>query len=379
MRHLAALGAIILAGGFGRADQAPGPTAHTSLEEMRVLQRAFAAAAKEVAPSVVTVVIDRERGTGPSARQVRMVDGRVQVQRGRNWEPAPGAGTGVIISPDGYVLTSTHYTTGGTVKRALVVMPDGTAHEAEVLGRDEGREVVLLKIEADDLPVPDFADPQQVRVGQWAVALGRTYGEVEPSISAGIVSATGRIAGRAIQTDAAISPINYGGPLVDLQGRVLGICTPLSTTPMLQGTAFYDSGIGFAAPVPDLLRVLPRLVKGEVLRPGFLGIGFDTDRVEPGAAIQSVVPDTAAAKVGLKPKDVVLEFQGQAVRNAFDLMNRIGRYYVGDEVTLVIQRGNQALDLTVTLGERPQPRPRTRPASRPTSRPTSRPAPPNGQ
>jgi S1-C subfamily serine protease len=346
------------------------PSAQTSLDEMRVLERALEQAARQVAPSVVSVVVDRSPGPGKSAREVRMRNGRLEVKNGPNWEPAKGTGTGLVIAADGYVLTSTFFT-GGDVKRVLVVMPDGAAYAAQVLGRDEGREIVLLKVEAEGLPVPDFAKPDDVRVGQWVVALGRTYGELDPSVNVGIVSAIGRIAGRAVQTDAAISPINYGGPLVDLDGRVVGLCGPLTATPMMQGTAFYDSGIGFAVPVTDLAPVLPRLVKGEVLKPGFLGIQFSTDRVDPGAAVRAVLPDTAAARAGLKNDDVITEADGRTVRNAFDLQNQIGRKYAGEKLALKVQRGADSLDVEVTLGERPVPRPATLPTTRAT-RPATR-------
>jgi len=349
--------------------------ARTSLDDMRVLQKAFAAAAQAVAPSVVTVVADRKAGGSLSVRQVRVHHGRVQIRRGAAWRPAPGAGTGVVISPDGLILTSTHYTTG-RLKKVLVVMPDGTPYEAKALGRDAGRQVSLLKIELEEgqtLPVPAFVDPDEVRVGQWVMALGRTYGELDPSVNVGIVSATGRIAGRAVQTDAPISPINYGGPLVDIKGRVVGVCTPMSNSPRRRGTQFYDSGIGFAVPVTDVLRVVPRLLDGAVLHPGFLGVQFDTARVKPGAAITRVVADSAAAKAGLKPKDVITECDGKSLRHAFDLMNRVGRKYVGEKVSLKVLRSTHVLDFTVTLGKRPTPRPRTRPTTRPTTRRTRRP------
>jgi len=354
------------------------PGARVTLEEMRALQRTFRLAAGEVAPSVVTVVVDRAPGAGRSARQVRMgPDGRPQILRGRRWVPAPGAGTGVVISADGLIVTSTYYTTG-RVKRVLVLMPDGTPYEAKILGRDEGRGVVLLRIEpADVLPAPRFVGPDLVRVGQWVMALGRTYGEVDPSVNVGIVSATARLGGRAIQTDAGVSPINYGGPLVDLEGRVLGICVPLSPNPRLPGVGFYDSGIGFAVPVTDLLPVLPRLLRGEVLRPGFLGIQFDTERLVEGAAVRHVVPNTAAARAGIKAGDVIVELDGKTVRNGFDLMNRIGRKYALEKAHLKVKRGDDLLEMDVTLGERPRPRTRPSPRSRPspTSRPAARPSP----
>src|SRR5262249_41731663 len=129
---------------------------------------------------------------------------------------------------DGYIITSTF----NFLKRPpviTVVFPDGKRHVAKLLGRDDTRKLCLLKVDGvQSLPVPEFVPRSELKVGQWAVAVGVGYGDGSPALSAGIISAASRISGKAVQTDANTSPANYGGPLVDLDGRVIGVCVPLS-------------------------------------------------------------------------------------------------------------------------------------------------------
>ncbi len=138
-----------------------------------------------------------------------------------------GNTTGVMITPDGYILTSTfNFIQQPPV--ISVIPSDGKRRFARLLGRDDTRKICLLKIDdVDNMPVPEMADIDEIKVGQWAISLGVGYGDISPALSMGIVSAKNRIGGRAIQTDANISPANYGGPLIDIDGRMLGICVPI--------------------------------------------------------------------------------------------------------------------------------------------------------
>ena len=135
--------------------------------------------------------------------------------------------------------------------------------------------IVLLKIEVDrPLPTPEIAPEAEMRVGQWCIGVGRTFQPDRPNMSVGILSATGRVWGKALQTDAAVSPNNYGGPLVDIRGRVLGVIVPLSpqSADEIAGYEWYDSGIGFAVPAEHIRKtLLPRLKKGHDLYPGLAG------------------------------------------------------------------------------------------------------------
>ena len=145
------------------------------------------------------------------------------------------------------------------------------------------------------LPVPAGAPVTEIRVGQWAIAVGRVFDGDQTNLSVGIISAVNRVWGKAIQTDAKISPANYGGPLVDLEGRVLGVLVPMSPqeTGEVAGVEWYDSGIGFAVPLANINRVPTRLEKGEELHPGLLGISMCRRPVHNGADHRGLPPEVA--------------------------------------------------------------------------------------
>src|SRR6202011_2289759 len=159
---------------------------------------------------------------------------------------------------------------------------------------------------------------KEIQVGRWSLALGRAWAALDgpPSISTGIVSALGRIYGKAIQTDAKVSPVNYGGPLVDLHGRVMGVLVPASPRGQDEtaGVEWYDSGIGFAIPLEDINAVLPRLKQSKDLRKGLLGIYLQsTDIYGAVPTIASVGPDSSVLKAGIKAGDGVTEIGGPRV------------------------------------------------------------------
>jgi len=179
----------------------------------------------------------------------------------------------------------------------------GDERVAKILGRDDTRKICLLKIDnVDGLVVPSMQPVQDVKVGQWAISLGVGYGDQAPAISMGIISAKNRIGGRAIQTDANISPANYGGPLVDIQGRLIGICVPMN--PRSQGVAagveWYDSGIGFAVPVDDFAKIIERLKDGRKILPAFVGIATTSTADGVGMQVFGVTEGSAAEKAGMK-------------------------------------------------------------------------------
>jgi serine protease Do len=213
-----------------------------------------------------------------------------------------------------------------------------------------------LKIEAADLPVPETAPKAEARVGQWTLALGRTLDpnpDRPPSVSVGVVSALGRITGKAIQTDAKVSPVNYGGPLVDIDGRVMGVLVPLSPQGEgdTAGVEWYDSGIGFAIPFEDVLAVLPRLKEGKDLHRGRLGIlPKSTDQYTVPPTVGTVAPDSPAAKAGIQSGDVILEIDGRPVANHSQLLNVLGPKYEGEVVSVKIRRGKEEVKLdAITL------------------------------
>jgi serine protease Do len=259
----------------------------------------------------------------------------------------------VIVSEDGHVVTSA-WNFDSRPQVIVVATGDGRSHAARVLGIDRAAGLALLKIDATGLPVPEFLDPERVRVGSWAFAIGRAVTQEAPTVKYGVISAKNRIQGNALQTDAASSPVNYGGPLVDTRGRVYGILVPLDAGGGSANPNWYDSGIGFAAPIPDPAKLVERLGReGVVLEPAFLGVTLDEDRTEPGARVTELAPDQAAAKAGMLEGDIVVEAGGEPVANAFTLRFAIGRRRAGDTLRLKIRRGPDEKDIEVVLGVRP--------------------------
>jgi serine protease Do len=204
----------------------------------------------------------------------------------------------------------------------------------------------LLKVEAMGLPVPESSPKTGIQIGQWALALGRALDanlDRPPSMSVGVISALDRIWGKAIQTDAKISPANYGGPLVDLEGRVFGILVPASPRGEgnTAGVEWYDSGIGFAIPFDDVLAALPHLKQGKDLRRGILGISPKTPNQYAVAIIGTVAPESAAAKAGLMSGDEILAIDGKPISYYAQLQHALGPKYEGDTINLKVRRGKE--------------------------------------
>jgi serine protease Do len=319
---------------------------------VRLAPKAFRAAAARVRSSVVT--IETFGGVAPGG-------GMHGVLR-----PGQGPTTGVIVSPDGYIITSTfHFARRPPV--VTVVLENNSRHVARICGQDNTRKVCLLKIDVPQpLPAPEIAPRHELRVGQWAVAVGVGFGGNEPAISAGIISALGRISGRAVQTDAKTSPANYGGPLVDLEGRVMGICVPLhpQAKDVTSGAQWYDSGIGFAVPIDGLENVLAAMKEGKTLEPAFLGVQLNPDTEDTaGAVVAKVQPDSPAAKAKIKEGDRIVKVDGESVRDARHLKLLIDRHVAGDAVRLAIRRDEQQLSIDAKLAA-PPPHPDPAPAVR---------------
>jgi S1-C subfamily serine protease len=357
-------------------------------DELEALQVALEAALDRVAPSVVTIAtrggvrrVDvpddpNERITTPERRREKEKEEEPEeelppggkTERFRNeWDKmlalpgfkkAEGPTTGLVVSRDGHIVTSA-WNFESKPNVIVVTLHGGEIRPARLLGIDRAAGLALLKIDAGELPVPEFLDPRDVHVGAWAIALGRALAQDRPEVKLGVVSAKNRVDGKALQTDAACSPTNYGGPLIDVEGRVYGVIVPLGGEGGEANPNWYDSGIGFAVPIPDPAALVRRLgVEGAVLLPAFLGVEIDQDRTEPGARVVSVVEDSPAAKAGLAPEDIVTAVDGEAVENAFALRFAVGARRAGDVVKLALRRGDRMLELEVTLGE-----PRSGPAS----------------
>ncbi len=302
-------------------------------------EQAFKEAAAIVAPSIV---------------RIETVGGLDQVSPGLT---AGGTTSGVIVSPDGYVASSAfHFAAKPT--SILVTLADSRRFPARLVSTDRQRMITLMKIDADGLPVPRMAPRDGFKVGQWSLALGRTFDSDQPSVSIGIVSAINRIWGKAVQTDAKVSPVNYGGPLVDVQGRVMGILVPLSpqSNGETAGVEWYDSGIGFAVPLEDTLAVLDRMKAGDDLLPGVFGVTFQgRDSAGSAPVLDRVRFASPAEKAGLKKGDRIIAVDGRPVQFVAELRSVLGRKYAGDEIAFTAQRGEQKLDVKLTLVEKIPP------------------------
>ena len=271
---------------------------------------------------------------------------------------AQGPTTGLIVSSNGFIVSSA-FNFANQPSSIIVRLPDGTRVPAEMIARDKNRMLVLLKVRVEELlPVPTVCLRNEIKVGQWAIALGRTFRADRVGISTGIVSGLNRMHGRVVQTDASVSIANYGGPLVGIDGRVVGVLVPMAPQSggsgvrrvTLAGAEFYDSGIGFAVPLEDILSILPRWKNGEDLLPGKLGIGL-----KPGnsllelPSITSVWPNSPAAKANWKANDQIIEVDGQPVSTQTQLRFQLAPRYAGDTISLKLKRGEDEFESTLTL------------------------------
>ena len=263
-----------------------------------------------------------------------------------------GPTTGLVVSADGHVMSSA-FNFVQKPASILVTLADGQRLPAKLVATDHNRMLVLLKVDAkSQLHVPEAAREQDIQPGQWSIAVGRTFDSAAPNISVGIVSATERIWNKAIQTDAKISPSNYGGPLIDIHGRVLGVLVPLSpqSTGVMAGAEWYDSGIGFAVSLEDINRVLPKLREGNDLRPGLLGIAMrGSDIYADSPTIAATAPGSPARQAGVLKGDQILAVNGQSVTRQSEFKHQVSSLYAGDRVRLTVLRDGKNVELGLDL------------------------------
>jgi serine protease Do len=280
-----------------------------------------------------------------------------------------GLGSGVIIDKEGYILTNEHVVVGAD--RITVVLPDGRSFKGELKGTDPRSDLAVIKVTAADLPVATLGDSEQLRIGQWVVAIGNPFGHVladpEPTVTSGVVSALHRSLPNTsmrdtdysdlIQTDAAINPGNSGGPLVNLKGEVVGINVAIFST-----TGGYQ-GIGFAIPANYAKIVVEQLIKGKKVVYGWVGIGIQDLNYQlsqyfqlpspDGVLIEKIMPGGPAESAGLKEGDIILEADGVKIRNSGNLIKYIGTAAVGKKVSLKILRDGKSMEVPVIVGTRP--------------------------
>ncbi len=358
MIRVLVLSAVFLAPTF----QLPAQDANGS--HLLELQKVVRSSMGRVAPSIVTVeTFGGARAAMPQASPANDAPGKAPEKaqpppkeiplRPDGFLQAQGASSGLIISSDGWILIS-RFALNFDPSTILVSLADGRSFPATRGGEDHSRGIALIKIEANDLPLAEFVEPDELFVGQWAFALGRTFGKESPSVHMGIVSAKNRIFGRAIQVDAYTSPANYGGPVIDLQGRVMGVSVPLSPAGRDASVDWYDSGIGFAASIADIPEIIARLKANEVLHMAWLGITSSLSHLGPGAKVANISPGSPARGIGLAAGDTLLSVGGIDVQNPFHLQVLLSSRMAGEAVALQYKRGDgEPREVTVFLAETP--------------------------
>jgi serine protease Do len=287
----------------------------------------------------------------PAVVKIETVGGREKVDRTLiATAPFPG----VVVGSEGWIVTSAYHFAHDP-NSILVATPSGKRVAAKIVARDRACQLVLLKIEPEEpLTVPEVADSSRIRVGQTAIAIGMSP-QGEQHIASGIVSATGRIYGRALQFDARVQTKHYGGPLIDGRGQVLGIVAPLNPQSMneLSGAEWYDSGIGFAIPLDKWLTRLQSLKSGQDLLPGLLGISLKSgDPYVLPAEVMVCQANSPAYKAGMRVNDRIVEVAGEPIERQMQLRHALGPRYAGDKVTVVALRKTERLQFDITLIER---------------------------
>ena len=325
----------------------------------------FAAAAKTASAAVVSINTSKAAARNPHTNDpwFKFFFGDQQGQS----EPQVGLGSGVIVSPNGYILTNNHVVEGAD--DIEVVLNDTRRAKAKVIGTDPETDLAILKIELDKLPVIVLGSSDTLQVGDPVLAIGNPFG-VGQTVTSGIVSALGRnqlginTFENFIQTDAAINPGNSGGALVDTQGRLLGINTAIYSR------SGGSMGIGFAIPVSTGKQVLESIVKdGQVTR-GWIGVepqdlspeiaeafGIKPDAVKAGGVILTgVLQNGPAAQAGILPGDVILEVAGKPVRTVTELLSAVAGLKPGTSAPLGVLRKDKKSDIAVVPGTRQRPK-----------------------
>jgi Do/DeqQ family serine protease len=323
----------------------------------------YSAAAKRASPAVVSITASKAPARGPRSDDPVFQFFFGDRSRAARGEPQIGLGSGVIVSGEGYLLTNNHVIDGAD--DIEVTLADGRQARARLVGTDPETDVAVLKIELDRLPTISFGDAEKLQVGDVVLAIGNPF-DVGQTVTSGIVSALGRnrlginVFENFIQTDAAINPGNSGGALVDAGGNLLGI-----------NTAIYSRtggslGIGFAIPVSTARQVMEALIKDGKVTRGWLGVeqrDLTPDiaqtlnlPVKQGVLITGVLQSGPASAGGLRPGDVVVSVAGTPVANSYQLLNAVAALKPKAVAAIGVQRGDQALNVDVTVGQRPMTR-----------------------
>lgn len=324
--------------------------AHTDLELLDSYSAAVVSVVEAVSPSVVKIDVTHHRRQRFPGRG-----------KGRREEKTFGSGSGVIFTPDGFILTNSHVI--HYAASIEVNLADGRKLAAELIGDDPFTDLAVVRIAAQDLPAAALGDSQSIRIGQLVIALGNPFG-FQATVTAGVVSAlgrslrveSGRLIDNVIQTDAALNPGNSGGPLVNSRGEVVGINT--AAIPWAQG-------ICFSIPINTAKLIAGRLIKDRKVSRAYLGIGGQVVEVSRqavrnhqlsgsrGVQIAGVQPDGPAARSGLRDGDILVEFNNQRIESIDDLHKLLSSEVIGAEATLTVLRLERKIFISVTPQELP--------------------------
>jgi len=333
--------------------------------------------AKKVCPAVITIVVSKDLPKigkfyfFPFGGQQFILP---QIEKGKKQKTKIGGGSGFIVSPDGFVITCSHVASDPEADYTVLVEPT-KQYPAKVLANDPLVDIAILKIEGKNFPFLELGDSSKIELGESVIAVGNPLGEFEDTISAGIVSglsrkitAYGQIPLKAmslrglIQTDAAINPGNSGGPLVNMEGKAIGV-----NTAIVVGA----QNIGFAIPINYAKKILEEVKKyGKIRRP-FLGVryvildeqiskinklpvGYGALVVRERLGEEPIVPGSAAEKAGIQEYDIILEIDGKKITKDNTLADILQEHKIGDEITLKILRENKEIITKAKLGERKQ-------------------------
>ena len=347
----------------------PAATAPTRAEQASASlpssrRTAITEAVSRVAPAVVTVQTETVQQVAANPYEMYFGGAR------SGQRTQAGIGSGFIVQADGVIVTNAHVVAGAS--KMSVALRDGTTYDAKVVGIDEMNDLAVLRIEARNLPVAPIGTSSDLGIGEWGFAIGNPYGfllgNTEPSVTAGVISATGRNlvpqqGGNdgpgtyvdMLQTDASINPGNSGGPLVNALGQVIGVNTSIFSP---SGGSI---GLGFAIPINRAMRVAEDLLKHGAVRHPWIGLRIaqpagNTPRevLRSGVVVRSVVLGSPAAKAGIRPGDQILRSRGRTLRNMFDWEGEMLELRVGESATMVLKRGATEETVTVTPADLPE-------------------------
>ncbi|MBE0478531.1 Do family serine endopeptidase [Candidatus Aerophobetes bacterium] len=369
--------------------QLGGPLYEESLERRYIDPDSFEgkiiSAIKKVSPAVVSIStertvtvpgFDRDSFFGPRFEEFDEFFKRFFEQFPQREFKQRGLGSGMIINPDGYILTNEHVIKGVDRDKIMVTLSTNETHKAEIIATDAESDIAILKIEGDNFPYLIFGDSDNVQVGEWVIALGNPFGyalselnkKYEATVTVGVISATGRaiqangqdggsrVYSDLIQTDASINPGNSGGSLVNIYGEVIGI-----NAAILSPTGG-SIGIGFAIPVNKAKRLLQSLTKyGEIKWP-WIGIYMqeltselaEKFSVKRGVLVADVVASSPAQEAGIKPGDIIQEVNGEPVGTPLDLKEAVLRTKIGEKIHLILIREGEKINVELYTAPRPE-------------------------